>query len=80
MNPATAAGAPNGGLPDVGEDVNGNDVLDRYGRTARNVPTLSAAWLTGTPCVAGYPNPLHGGTQVTQVLTNVSLESVRPWA
>ena len=59
-------------LLDVGEDVNGNDVLDSYGRTARNVPAFPRSDPTGTPCVAGYPNPLHGATQVTQVLTNAT--------
>ena len=48
-------------------------MLDRYGRTARNVPTFPAATPTGTPCVAVYPNPLHGATQVTQVLTDANV-------
>ncbi len=72
VNPGTAAGTPNGGLPDTGEDANGNGALDLYGRIARNVPPFLAA-TTGTPCVTDYPNPLHAGTLVTQVLTDASL-------
>ena len=36
---------------------------------------------TGTPCVAGYPNPLHAATLVTQVLTDASVGVGLPqWA
>jgi hypothetical protein len=37
VNPADVSGAPNGVL-DAGEDVNGNGVLDQYGRLPVNVP------------------------------------------
>ena len=73
VNPGTAAGLPNGGLPETGEDANGNAALDLYGRIARNVPAFPLLTPTGSPCVAGYPNPLHAATLVTQVLTNASL-------
>jgi hypothetical protein len=73
VNPGTAAGAPNGGLPETGEDANGDAALDLYGRIARNVPAFPLLTPTGSPCVAGYPNPLHAATLVTQVLTNPSL-------
>ena len=66
VNPATSGGAPNNGL-DAGEDANGDAALDVFGRTARNVPAGAT-----TPCVAGYPNPLHAGTLVTTVLTNAN--------
>ena len=68
VNPATAAGTPNGVL-DVGEDANANGALEFvFGRTARNVPAGAT-----TPCLVGYPNPLHAATFVTQVLTNASV-------
>ena len=73
VTPNSAAGTPNGGLPDPGEDANANGVLDLYGRIARNVPTFPPAMPTGTPCVMNYPNPLHAGTLVTQVLTDPSV-------
>jgi hypothetical protein len=66
-NPAVASGAANGQL-DPGEDSNANGTLEVYGRMAQNVPGGAVS-----PCVAGYPNPLHAGTLVTSVLTNVSV-------
>jgi hypothetical protein len=49
VNPALAAGAPNGQL-DAGEDVNQNNAIDLYGGTAKaqNIPAGAAA-----PLVAG---------------------------
>ena len=38
INPASAAGVPANGVRDQGEDVNGNNALDVYGRTPRNLP------------------------------------------
>ncbi len=73
VTPDSAAGTPNGGLPDPGEDANANGALDLYGRIARNVPTFPVLTPTGSPCVTGYPNPLHAATLVTQVLTNANL-------
>ena len=35
VNPASPPASTNGGLPDVGEDFNGNGVLDVYGDTPR---------------------------------------------
>ena len=68
VNPATVTGIPNGQL-DTGEDANGNGTLEHLlGRTARNVPTGAT-----TPCLTGFPNPLHGATFVTAVLTNLNL-------
>ena len=68
VNPATSAGTPNGQL-DTGEDANGNGTLEYlFGRTARNVPSGAT-----TPCLAGYPNPLHGATFLPAILTNASL-------
>lgn len=52
VNPAAANGAPNGGLPDTGEDVNGNGTLETYGQfpsydgAQQSVVTGSAAPLT----------------------------------
>ena len=56
INPAAAAGAPNGVL-DAGEDVNQNGVLDTYGASnlgdgfgvANGDPTLRIPCTTGTP-------------------------------
>ena len=67
VNPATSGGAANNAL-DAGEDANGDAALDLFGRPARNVPAGAT-----TPCVAGYPNPLHAGTLVTAVLTNANV-------
>ena len=67
VNPATSGGAANNSL-DAGEDANGDATLDIFGRTARNVPAGAT-----TPCVAGYPNPLHAGTLVTAVLTDANV-------
>lgn len=53
INPATAAGTPNGGpTPDAGEDVNGNGTLDVYGGVPRyNASTvLPVTW--AAPLVA----------------------------
>ena len=41
VNPASATGAPNGVL-DVGEDFNGNGVLDTYGQTPRLLAGMTA--------------------------------------
>jgi hypothetical protein len=42
VNPATAAGTPNGTL-DAGEDLNGNGVLDTYGALPQNFPAVPLA-------------------------------------
>ncbi len=41
VNPLSAAGTPNGAL-DVGEDLNGNGILDTYGETPRLVAGMTA--------------------------------------
>jgi hypothetical protein len=47
VNPADANGAPNGGTPDAGEDINGNGTLEVYGGTSASpvstVPTALQA-------------------------------------
>ena len=55
VNPGTAAGTPNGGTPDAGEDVNGNGILDLYGGTPVN-PT-GAGWIS-----TNVPGDNIGGT------------------
>jgi hypothetical protein len=47
VNPAATNGAPNGTL-DVGEDVNGNNVLDLYG----GFPNYNGTYNTVPPCTA----------------------------
>jgi hypothetical protein len=47
VNPNSSSGAPNGStvpLPEVGEDLNGNNILDRYGRIARLPSGLVGGW------------------------------------
>jgi hypothetical protein len=59
-NPGSAAGTPNGGQPEDGEDLNANGTLDVYGNTPRNLPSGALA-------------PLNNGARVTTALTNVNL-------
>src|SRR5262249_17966410 len=35
VNPGSATGTPNGGLPETGEDFNGNGTLETYGQNPR---------------------------------------------
>jgi hypothetical protein len=42
VNPGDSLGAPNGGTPDPGEDINGNGALDTYGQFP-----VDAAWVAG---------------------------------
>jgi hypothetical protein len=58
INPATAAGPPNGVL-DTGEDLNGNGLLDVYGAIPRNIP-------------AGATAPLIAGALPTTALTDAN--------
>ena len=58
VNPASGTGAPNGVL-DVGEDFNGNNVLDTYGQTPRLIAGMAAPlnnaarpWLAVDPVAA----------------------------
>jgi hypothetical protein len=62
VNPNSAAGTPNGVL-DVGEDLNGNGVLDTYGNLPRNVPTLAML-------------PLTAAARVTTLITGANIALV----
>ncbi len=57
INPGNANGAPNGGLPDAGEDVNANALLDTYGRTPQNVALGSLVPLTAGALPSTTLNP-----------------------
>jgi hypothetical protein len=57
VNPGVAAGTPNGGAPDGGEDVNGDGTLDTYGGTPVNPTGSNTAWTTGL-----LPGSNIGGT------------------
>ena len=59
VNAASAPGTPNGGAPEVGEDLNANGTLETYGFTPQNVP-------------AGALAPLDGTARVTTLLTNTN--------
>jgi hypothetical protein len=74
VNPASATGTPNGAL-DVGEDVNGNLLLDTYGQSPAAccliVPALAAAPMNGaalTTTTFTNPNGNPGQARVNKQL------------
>jgi hypothetical protein len=83
VNPASSTGAPNNTL-DVGEDVNGNNVLDIYGKTARAPYGITWGQLGGhltstkTPLdEVGTTNPIERARRNPQIFFRRALKLTR---